>query len=80
MSAASPSDDLSPPSAVTAQVPAPLAPHQSPAAQAAAAVTLSRIGFGLVAAVALVSLLLARRRRILNAPGPAAEVNNPVST
>jgi hypothetical protein len=39
---------------------------------------LAVAGAGL--AVALVSLLLARRRRILNARGPAAEVNNPVST
>jgi uroporphyrin-3 C-methyltransferase len=59
MSAASPSDDISPPhTAASAPVPATLAPHQSPAAQAAAAVTLSRIGFGLVALVALVSLVM----------------------
>jgi uroporphyrin-3 C-methyltransferase len=61
MSAASPSsssDDLSPPSATaTAPVPATLAPHQTPAAQAAAAVLLSRIGFGLLTAVTVVTLI-----------------------
>ena len=47
MSAASPSDDISPssPAAATAPVPATLAPHQTPAAMAAAATLLSRIGF-----------------------------------
>ena len=60
MSAASPTDDLpSSPSAATAPVPAPLAPHQTPAAQAAGALLLSRIGFGLVALVALAALLMA---------------------
>ncbi len=39
---------------------------------------LAVAGAGL--AVALVWLLLARRRRILNAPGPAAEVGSPVSS
>lgn len=58
MSAASPSDDLSPPSAATVPVPATVAPHQTPAAQAAGAVILSRLGFGLVALVALVALIL----------------------
>ena len=61
MSAASPSDDLSPPSAPTAHpsahVPATVAPHQTPAAQAAAATLLARIGVGLVALVALIALL-----------------------
>ena len=58
MSAASPSDDLSPSSAAP-PVPAPLAPHRSPASLAAAATTLSRIGFGLLAIVALVALFMA---------------------
>ncbi len=39
---------------------------------------LAVAGAGL--AVALVWLLLARRRRILNAPGPAADVSSPVSS
>jgi uroporphyrin-3 C-methyltransferase len=56
-SPSSPSDDISPPSAATAApVPATLAPHQTPAAQAAAAVTLSRIGFGLLTVVTVVTL------------------------
>ena len=59
MSAASPSDDLSPPSAATVPVPATVAPHQTPAAQAAGAVILSRLGFGLVAFIALVALIMA---------------------
>ena len=61
MSAASPSDDLSPssPTAATAPVPATLAPHQTPAAQAAGALLLSRVAFGLVALVALAALLIA---------------------
>jgi uroporphyrin-3 C-methyltransferase len=61
MSAASPSDDISssPPAATPAPVPATLAPHQTPAAMAAAATTLSRIGFGLVAFVALAALVMA---------------------
>jgi len=59
MSAASPTDDLpSSPSAATAPVPAPLAPHQTPAAQAAGALLLSRLGFALVALVALAALLM----------------------
>ena len=58
MSAASPSDDLSPPSAA-APVPATLAAPQSPEALAAAAKTLSRIGFGLLALVSLAALAIA---------------------
>lgn len=57
MSAASPSDDLSPPSAVSAPVPAALAPHQTPAAQAAGALILSRIGFGLLALLTVFTLI-----------------------
>jgi len=59
MSAASPSDDLSSPSAATVPVPATVAPHQTPAAQAAGAAILSRLGFGLVAFIALVALVMA---------------------
>lgn len=59
MSAASPSDDLSSLSAPTAPVPATVAPHQTPAAQAAGAMILSRLGFGLVAFIALIALILA---------------------
>ncbi|MDQ0587146.1 uroporphyrinogen-III C-methyltransferase [Variovorax paradoxus] len=58
MSAASPSDDFSPPSAA-APVPATLAVAQSLESQAAAARTLSRIGFGLLALVALAALAMA---------------------
>ena len=58
MSAASPSDDFSPPSAA-APVPATLATAQSPESQAAAATMLSRIGFGLLGLVALAALVMA---------------------
>jgi uroporphyrin-3 C-methyltransferase len=58
MSAASPSDDFSPPSAA-APVPATLAAPQSPESLAAAATMLSRIGFGLLAIVALAALVVA---------------------
>jgi len=58
MSAASPSDDFSPPSAPP-PVPAPLAASQSPEALAAAATTLSRIGLGLLALVSLAALVVA---------------------
>jgi uroporphyrin-3 C-methyltransferase len=57
MSAASPSDDFSPPSAA-APVPATLAMAQSTESQAAAATMLSRIGFGLLAIVALAALVM----------------------
>ncbi|WP_198086755.1 uroporphyrinogen-III C-methyltransferase [Variovorax sp. E3] len=59
MSAASPSDDPSSFSASPAPVPATVAPHQTPAAQAAGALILSRLGFGLVAFIALIALILA---------------------
>ncbi len=59
MSAASPSDDLSSsPAAATTPVPATVAPHQTPAAKAAGALLLSRLGLALVALVALASLLM----------------------
>lgn len=61
MSAASPpSDDISSSSAAAtaAPVPVPLAPHQTPAAMAAAATLLSRIGLGLLAFVTLLSLIM----------------------
>ncbi|ADU35726.1 MULTISPECIES: uroporphyrinogen-III C-methyltransferase [Variovorax] len=60
MSAASPSDDISPssPTAATAPVPATLAPHQTPAAMAAAATLLSRIGLGLLTLMALLALVM----------------------
>lgn len=60
MSAASPSDDLSSlPTVATAPVTATVAPHQTPAAKAAGALLLSRLGLGLVALVALAALLMA---------------------
>jgi uroporphyrin-3 C-methyltransferase len=60
MSAASPSDDLSSPAtAANAPVPATVAPHQTPAAKAAGALLLSRLGLGLIALVAVVALLMA---------------------
>jgi uroporphyrin-3 C-methyltransferase len=59
MSAASPSDDLSPPIAVTPSVPATVAPHQTPAAQAAGALILARLALGVVALVALAALVMA---------------------
>jgi len=62
MSAASPPDDFSPSStaaAATAPVPATMAVSQSPESLAAAAKTLSRIAFGLLALVALAALVIA---------------------
>ncbi|SEJ16741.1 uroporphyrin-3 C-methyltransferase [Variovorax sp. OK605] len=58
MSAASPSDDLSSPTVAAPPVPVTVAPHQTPAAQAAGALLLSRLAFGLVALVAVVALLM----------------------
>ena len=62
MSAASPPDDFSPPSsaaAATAPVPATMTASQTPESMAAAAATLSRIAFGLLALVALAALVIA---------------------
>jgi uroporphyrin-3 C-methyltransferase len=62
MSAASPPDDFSPtPSAAdaAAPLPAPVAMSQTPESLAAAARTLSRIAFGLLALVALAALVIA---------------------
>jgi uroporphyrin-III C-methyltransferase len=61
MSAASPPDDLSPASSAAdaAPVPAPMAASQTPESLAAAARTLSRIAFGLLALVALAALVIA---------------------